>query len=156
MSAYSGKMDRFVVKKRRLTENQSGEHSTSSSSQQPEHRRPEGIDEQSTFTLSGTKNVSFRDIGLYLRNKDICNDQSKYEILTNHWAPDKCCKFPTSSHFKRGRKEQRRVNLSHFEKYPWLVFWEDQKGLFCKYCTVFCYEKMAGGQGTVSLKKTSD
>ncbi|XP_050508949.1 52 kDa repressor of the inhibitor of the protein kinase-like [Diabrotica virgifera virgifera] len=149
-------MDRFLVKKRRISyqEEQDVEEQSGLS---PSHNLmpvdEPAEDQQSTSTSVDNVNSSSHDIGYYLQNISSSNDHSKYIILTQHWTPEKTYQFPTSSHIKRGREELRRVNHGHFEKYPWLVFSEFKQGLFCKYCAVFCHGKKAGGQNTVPLRK---
>lgn len=85
------------------------------------------------------------------------DDFTRYNLLNNPWTPPPGYNFPVSLHAKRHgeqeRSERRSVQVSHFTNYPWLVFSEEKQGLFCKFCAVFCYSKLSGGQKTVPLKK---
>jgi hypothetical protein len=38
---------------------------------------------------------------------------------------------------KKGKIEKRFLSHTHLLRYPWAVFSESQKGLFCKYCFLF-------------------
>lgn len=94
-----------------------------------------------------------RDIGVYLGKMSSVDDLTKFRLLTDPWVPEKDYNFPASRHVKRGREEKRRVNLGHLDKYRWLVFSHEKKGLFCKYCSIFANQKLVGGKKTVPLQK---
>lgn len=84
------------------------------------------------------------DVGAFLAKMDTIPDITKYNLLKNHWVPEPQYEFPFSIHTKRGREERRRPTNAHFKKFEWLVFSEEKKGLFCRYCAVFSYEQLVG------------
>ena len=51
--------------------------------------------------------------------------------------------------------EKRRPNLSHFEKYDWLVFSESKQGLFCKFCAIFSHSNFTSKLVREPLQKYS-
>lgn len=148
-------MDRYLVKRPKLD----SEVPSSNVEVSTQHEvtdvplPPQSAPSSSNSQVSISENMCSFDIGSHINNMSKMSDHTKYSIFTNHWKPKKDFKFPTSSHVKRGREEQRKANIGHFEKYPWLVFSEAKQGLFCKFCAVLCHQKLVGGQHTVSLKK---
>lgn len=153
-------MDRFIVKKKRLNNDFSPQVELNNETSSASLQEPTQVEVMSLPSSSpskqkqvSVKNLCSLDIGSHIGKMSQLSDHTKYQLFTKHWKPNKDYKFPTSSHIKRGREEQRRVNIGHFEKHPWLVFSEAQEGLFCKYCAVFCHKKMVGGQHTVPVKK---
>lgn len=93
------------------------------------------------------------DIGTFLSDLKTVDDFTRYQILTNHWIPDKNYTFPFSSHMKRGREEKRRANHGHLEKHKWLVISKSKQGLFCKFCALFLSDTLVGGQKTILPRK---
>lgn len=97
-------------------------------------------------------NVQY-DIGCFITKINEIDDFTRYQLLVNHWVPEKDYSFPFSVHTKRGREEKRHVNHGHLDNYEWLVFSKNGEGLFCKYCALFLSNKQVGGQKTVLPKK---
>lgn len=93
------------------------------------------------------------DVGYFISRMNSIDSFTRYQLITNHWVPDKYYSFPYSIHGKRGREEKRRVNHGHLEKFNWLVFSNEKQGLFWKYCAVFLPEQLVGGQKNVIPKK---
>ncbi|KAJ8958370.1 hypothetical protein NQ314_006431 [Rhamnusium bicolor] len=93
------------------------------------------------------------DVGCFLSRINSIDNFTRYQLITNHWVPDKYYSFPYSIHGKRGREEKRRVNHGHLETLNWLVFSNEKQGLFCKYCAVFLPDQLVGGQKNVIPKK---
>lgn len=101
----------------------------------------------------GGENVIQYDIGCFIVEINEIDDFTKYQLLTNHWVPDKNYSFPFSLHIKRGREEKRRVNHGHLENYEWLVFSKEKGGLFCKYCALFLTNHFVGGQKNMVIRR---
>lgn len=97
--------------------------------------------------------IANHDIGIYLSRISSIDDSTRYQLLKNHWVPEKYFEFPYSIHKKRGREERRRANQEHLEKYEWLVLSKHKMGLFCKYCAIFSSEALVGKQHNVMPQK---
>lgn len=93
------------------------------------------------------------DIGCFIAEINKIDVFTKYQLLTNHWVPDRNYSFPFSLHIKRGREEKRRVNHGHLNNYEWLVFSKEKGGLFCKYCAIFLTNQLVGGQKNMVIRK---
>lgn len=85
------------------------------------------------------------DIGHYI-NKNVDN-YTKCNLLEQPWQPPKNYSFPFSIHKKNGKDVKRHLGRQHLEKHHWLVLSDFQKGLFCKYCALFCNEKCGHNKG---------
>lgn len=92
------------------------------------------------------------DVGNYIEKINEINDFIKYAILEKHWIPGKNYEFPFSVHIKRNREEKRRPSHQHLSNYPWLIFSDIKKGLFCKYCVVFMSNRLVGYNKTITVK----
>lgn len=92
------------------------------------------------------------DIGLFIDSNEI-DDFTRRELLERPWTPPRDFKMPYSIHKKKGRDEKRFLNHSHLEKFPWLVYSDAKKGLFCKYCSLFVVNNVGGSNKHVPLRK---
>ncbi|KAK2727482.1 hypothetical protein QYM36_008094 [Artemia franciscana] len=70
--------------------------------------------------------------------------------------------MPYSVHLKRGKDEKRHLNDSHLQSFHWLVYSAAQRGLFCKYCSLFLvtkpitkFAKLLGKDGDLTVHDTS-
>lgn len=116
----------------------------------PEREDPE---EETVDLENHTEVITNHDIGLYLSKISSIDSSTRYQLLKNHWVPEKYFEFPFSVHKKRGREERRRANHGHLEKYEWLVLSKHKMGLLCKYCAIFSSEALVGKQHTVIPQK---
>lgn len=95
------------------------------------------------------------DIGYYLKRRTTTklDDATKCHLLEKHWYPPPNYNFPCSVHTKQGKEEKRYINHNHLNKYDWLVYSEESKGLFCKYCALFVIgESGSGTRNVMPLK----
>ena len=81
--------------------------------------------------------VTVNDIGHYISTGERPDDDTLYQLLTNHWKPPNGFQFPFSNHLKGGKNERRYLNRAHLERFPWTVLSLHAKGLFCLYCPFF-------------------
>lgn len=89
------------------------------------------------------------DIGLHV-GKNLC-EQTKFNLLTNAWKPEKTYKLPfTSRTYKGGKIVKRYLRLDHLEQNPCLAYSHYKQGLFCKICVLFANDE--GGRGNQRLK----
>lgn len=73
--------------------------------------------------------------------------------MESPWQPPENYQFPFSVHKKGGTYERRFVRRDHLLKYPWLVISPIEKGLYCKYCTLFVTGHVGGYTKSVTLQK---
>jgi hypothetical protein len=92
------------------------------------------------------------DIGKCLDDPQI-SDHTKFNLIEHPWSPPEGYKLPFSSHNKKGKVEKRYLSLSHLKLYPWLVFSDAKKGLYCKYCTLFATARAGGVYHQTPLHK---
>lgn len=84
------------------------------------------------------------DVGVYIGKTNQLDDFTKCNLLENPWSPsDNSYDFPYSVHSKSGREVKRYVKRHHLAEHHWLVLSHVDRGLYCKYCTLF-----AGDHGT--------
>ncbi|CAH1111665.1 unnamed protein product [Psylliodes chrysocephalus] len=105
---------------------------------------------ESTMPMPSSLKLTSIDIGTLVGEMKNIDDFTRYQVLKNHWTPDKSYVFPYSSHMKRGREEKRRVNHGHFEKHSWLALVRGQR-LYCseKLVTepIIHFTKLSGIEG---------
>lgn len=80
------------------------------------------------------------------------DDETKYKLLRNAWAPDKNFPMPFATRNVKDKVEKRYLRHEHLEKYPALVLSPSKGGLFCRYCVLFSHEY--GGKGSHEKLKT--
>lgn len=93
--------------------------------------------------------IKSNNIGLYIQQ--IIDDHARYSLLKNHWVAPKSYVYPFSLQNLKGKEIRRYLQQKHFDMYPWVVYSESKKGLYCKYCTLF----YTGGRGTGKKKNIS-
>lgn len=81
------------------------------------------------------------------------DDFSKRRLLESHWQPSENYSFPHSVHNKGSKEEKRYLSHPHLLKFNWLVLLDSQRGLYCKYCTLFTTGSVGGYQKNVCLQK---
>lgn len=91
------------------------------------------------------------DIAVFIGK--VVDDHTKCRLLESPWQPTDDYEFPFSIHVKSGKEERRFVSRGHLAKYPWLIISPSEKGLFCKYCTLFATGHVGGFQKNVALQK---
>jgi len=77
------------------------------------------------------------DIGLYTRMHTAVDDFTRFNLLKNHWVAPINYKYPFSLQNYKGKEIRRYLNQKHLDCFSWAVYSESQKGLFCKYCSLF-------------------
>ncbi|XP_075063917.1 52 kDa repressor of the inhibitor of the protein kinase-like [Mixophyes fleayi] len=93
------------------------------------------------------------DIGNYIESISTIDDHLKCELLERPWKPSLGFKLPFSTHNKKGKQEKRFLNQSHLDSFPWLIYSDAKKGVFCKYCALFFTATMGGSHKHVTLQK---
>jgi hypothetical protein len=90
------------------------------------------------------KQIFKNDIGKYIQNNCEKNveDFECQDILRNTWTPDSNYDFP----MKLFGKRRRKCNLSWLQQWNWLVYSDLDKGVFYKYCVLFC-KRVGAGKG---------
>lgn len=102
------------------------------------------IETENSIHSSLSKSITITyDIGLFLNT--CVDDYTRYNLLKNHWNPPKDFKLPYSIENRNGKEIRRYLSQKHLDLYPWTVFSEDQKGLFCKYCSLFYLKEHGTG-----------
>lgn len=82
--------------------------------------------------------VDVIDVGLLAPDeKSKLSDTKKFQLLTNHFKPDKSSMLAFQEVRKGGNNWKVSFQISWLEEYPWLVYSPSQKGGFCKYCTLY-------------------
>ncbi|XP_025416507.1 uncharacterized protein LOC112687787 [Sipha flava] len=86
--------------------------------------------------LTNSKIMSY-DVGEFI-GKSI-DDNTKQQLLLNHWKPPNNYEFPYSEHNKiyKNKIDKRYASQKHLNKFEWLVLSDKLKGYFCKYCFLF-------------------
>jgi len=96
---------------------------------------------------------NYLDIGQIVSGSIILNDLIKFTILGRNNNPSEDFVFPFSLHNKKGKEEKRNLRLNHFQKFSWLEYSKNEKGLFCKICVLFLTTTMGGAHKTEQLKR---
>lgn len=94
---------------------------------------------------------ALNDLGSHI-GKPI-DDYTRKLLLQNHWKPPKDYAFPFSLHKKNGKELRRHPTHDHLEKFEWLVLSDVDRGLYCKYCSLFVPGHVGGKHKTVSLQQ---
>ncbi|CAF3927502.1 unnamed protein product [Rotaria sordida] len=79
------------------------------------------------------------DIGLWIGKR--LTDEQKYELITNHFKPDKGFVWPYKERkvVKNGKSivQKRYLKQSHLDEFKWLRYSQFHKGLYCIACCLF-------------------
>lgn len=59
-------------------------------------------------------------------------NEERIKFFNNIWKPQPYYKFPKISYLNLIRSFQ----MKWLEKYKWLAYFDENLGLFCKYCTI--------------------
>ena len=87
-------------------------------------------------------------------SKGKIDDRTKRSLLLNHWKPPPLYNFPFSTHNKQNNVEKRYLKQTHLDQFKWAVYSEVEKGVFCKYCSLFAISGSVGRTQLGVLVKT--
>ena len=79
------------------------------------------------------------DVGLYISK--VLTDKQKYDLITNHFQPDKTFAWPYKERVtvlnKKSIIEKRYLKQNHLDEFKWLKYSLVHKGLYCIACSIF-------------------
>jgi len=131
-------MDRFLVKKRKISQVESENHPGNNSTQQAATAtQNDPVSVPAPARINSTTAGS-NDIGEFLGKQ--CTEEEKYGFLKDRWVPDELYAFPASG--KRQLKFQRRWLF----EFPWLAYSQKCDGAFCRFCFFFAPEEVGKGR----------
>ena len=67
--------------------------------------------------ICSIEDVNVKDIGLLYQKSATLTDAERYDLLKNHWNPDKSFEFPCSQE----GSSKRKFNFNLLARFPWLA-----------------------------------
>ena len=95
--------------------------------------------------------VDAMDIGRFVSSKHAIDDDTKFNIINNHWHPPSTFNFPFREFGKK--KERRKFSHSWFTRWSWLCYSKLYDGAFCLSCVLFGHETGRNGTKLSNLFK---
>ena len=96
--------------------------------------------------ICSIEDVNVKDIGLHYQKSATLTDAERYDLLKNHWKPDKSFEFPCSQE----GSSKRKFNFNLLTRFPWLAYSKFVDGCFCVPCLLF---GMRSGHNSGKLSK---
>ncbi|CAH1109364.1 unnamed protein product [Psylliodes chrysocephalus] len=96
-----------------------------------------GVNSSSNALATVDKPEIFKfDIGKAVGCSSI-SDYDKFNYINNTWTAESNYPFPYSEHNKNNKVVRRYLHHHHINKYDWISYSEEKRGIFCKYCVIF-------------------
>ena len=92
------------------------------------------------------------DIGNFVGIQYEINDDTKFNVIKNHWHPSSTFNFP-SREFGSTKKQFRKFSYKWFSRWSWLCYAKLYDGAFCLSCVLFGYETGHNGTKLINLFK---